>query len=150
MNISKYFLVLFAILIQLTGLAYYSHYVRGWLYGFEFLLILGLIFSAVVILLTLGYDTKLPSFLLLAFFVVTILDALLLYFRLGSTRLFAIMTAVGAVGIVMAINLLSRAAVKETREEPVVKTEVKVEAPKKKTARKKTTKKKKTRRKKRK
>ena len=140
MNISKYFLVLFAILIQLTGLAYYSHYVRGWLYGFEFLLILGLIFLAVVVILTLNYNTKLPSFLLLAFFVVTVLDALLLYFRLGSTRLFAVMTAVGAVGIVMAVNLLSRADVEEAIKAPVVETEVNVEAPKKKTAKKKASK----------
>ena len=105
MNVSKYFLVFFAILVELVGLIYYSLNPHGLFYGFEFLLIVFLIGVSVIILLTLGYDTRLPIFLLLLFFIITALDALLLYFLYDATRLFAVMIVISALGIILAIRL---------------------------------------------
>lgn len=142
MKLAKYFLIFSAMLIELVGLLIYSHYAHGLFYGLEFLLILLLTILTVVILLTLDYDTKLPNFLLLLFFVIAVLNALLFYFLYDSTRLFAVMTVVGAIGIIIAINLFHSAGRVEKSEIEEIVEEVVEKKPAKKKAKRKSQRKK--------
>ncbi len=58
--------------------------------------------------------------MLLLFFVIAVLDALLFYFLYDSTRLFAVMTVVGAIGIIVAISWFDVMGSKR-KNEPKVK-----------------------------
>jgi len=153
MKAGSYFFIFFALILQLVGLIWYSQFSYGLFFGVEFLLILFLMLLSLLALLTLGYDTKLPVFLLLVFFVIALFDTLIFYYVFNSARLFAVMIIVGALGIIVSLNLFDKVSQKKLQER-IKEVEV-YEAPKKakkttkkKTAKRKTAKKRKTRKKK--
>lgn len=108
MKTENYFLLFCMILLQLSGILWYTHHATGLLFAFQAIILLALFFLGTVAVLTIGFDTRLPYFAMIIFFAVSLLDALMLYFSLSSIRLFAALTGVGSFGVIYSISLLEK------------------------------------------